>query len=407
MPQPPGASALVWLYMLLARGGFWRAQPRLDGAAPALSEWPAVVAVVPARNEADVVGRSLASVLQQDYPGAFSVILVDDDSSDGTAAVATATAAMHSQGGRLTVTPARPLPSGWAGKLWALSEGVERAAEIAPAAPYVWFTDADIEHDPASLRRLVAQAEQDDRDMVSVMVMLTCRGVWERLLIPPFVFFFQMLYPFAWANRPGHPTAAAAGGCIVLRRDALERAGGLASIRDALIDDCTLAARIKRAGRPAGGRIWIGLTRALHSIRPYDRLGDIWRMVARSAYAQLNHSPLLIIGALVGMVLTYVIPPALVLTAPWHGARLATALAGAAWLMMAVVVLPTLSLYRQSPAWAPVLPIAALLYCAMTVTSAVDYARGHGGRWKGRTEATAGRAGRPGPPQASSKSGKR
>ena len=245
-----GFSVVIWLYMLLARGGFWHAEPRLDGAPPSLSAWPAVVAVVPARDEADVVGQALASVLQQDYPGSLSVVLVDDDSSDATAHAATEAAAASGQGGRLTVMSARPLPSGWAGKPWALSEGVERAAEIAPAARYLWFTDADIEHDPASLRRLVAKAEQDDRDMVSVMVMLTCRGVWERLLIPPFVFFFQMLYPFDWANKPGRPTAAAAGGCIVLRRDALARAGGLASVRDALIDDCTLAARIKRTGRP-------------------------------------------------------------------------------------------------------------------------------------------------------------
>lgn len=398
-----GLSCLIWLYLLLARGGFWQAKPRLDGAdAGDVADWPTVVAIVPARDEAAVIGRALVSVLRQDYPGALSVILVDDHSSDDTASVARRAAVAAGSAGRLTILGARPLPPGWAGKPWALSEGIDSATSATPGARFFWLTDADIEHDSHSLRRLVAKAEQGDRDLVSVMVMLTCTSLWERLLIPPFVFFFQLLYPFPWANRPGHATAAAAGGCVLVRRAALEHAGGLASIRGALIDDCALAARIKKHGRPAGASIWLGLTDTLHSIRPYDGLGDIWRMVARTAYTQLRHSPLLLAGALAGMVVTYLVPPVITLTAPLHGSPSATILALTAWAMMSLALWPTLSLYRQPALMAPLLPLAAVVYCAMTVSSALAYARGRGGTWKGRAGASAGDPGRGDLPRASS-----
>jgi len=308
-------SLLIWVYLLTLRGGFWRSAERLDRPAPALDNWPPVTAVVPARNEADVIGDSLGSLLAQDYPGRLSVILVDDHSEDGTAAVAEAAAAASGQAGRFTLLRAAPLPQGWTGKLWALHQGSEAAA---PDSDYLWFSDADIRQPPDALRRLVAKAETEKRDLVSLMVALSCSGFWERLLIPPFIYFFQKLYPFAWVKDPKKATAAAAGGCVLIRRAALARIGGVAAIRHALIDDCTLAAAVKQSRPAESGGIWLGLATEARSIRPYSGLGVIWDMVARSAYNQLRHSPLLLAGTLVGMVLTYLVPPALVLGWPWH-----------------------------------------------------------------------------------------
>ncbi len=384
------ASVAIWLYLLLGRGRFWRAATPLDGPAPARRLWPAVAAIIPARDEAATIAPVVASVLAQDYPGPFAVLLVDDHSTDGTAALAARAADVA---GRLTVVAAAPLPAGWAGKVWALSEGVARAAAATPDARYLWFTDADIAHDPDTLRRLVAKAEAGDCDLVSLMVGLACRGFWDRLLIPPFVFFFRMLYPFAWVNDPRRGTAAAAGGCLLVRRDALDRAGGLAAIRGALIDDCALAARIAGDGRDGGGRLWLGLTDRSRSIRPYAGLAGIWRMVARSAYTQLNRSPLLLGGTLVGMALTYLAPPLAVLAYPLHGAVSAAVAGLVAWTLMAAAIAPTLRLYHQPAALGLALPAAALLYCAMTVDSALRHATGRGGRWKGRVQA----AGKPSP----------
>jgi hopene-associated glycosyltransferase HpnB len=382
-------SVAIWLVLLFARGGFWRMAERLDDQFPAGLAWPAVVAIVPARNEAEVIGRSIGSLLAQDYPGPFRIILVDDHSQDGTAAIAEAAAGARGRADRLAIVRSRALPEGWAGKVWALSEGLRHARDLAPEAPLVWFTDADIEHDPASLRRLVGKAEQEGRDLVSLMVLLSCEAPFERLLIPPFVFFFAMLYPFAWSNDPGRRTAAAAGGCVLLRREALDRAGGLKPISGAIIDDCALGRLIKRQGRPGGASTWLGLTRDLRSIRPYGGLDDIWSMVARSAYTQLGYSPVLLIGTLVGMVLTYLAGPLAFLSYPWHGSGFA-ALAGAvAWVLMSVAVTPTLRLYRQ-PLWlAPLLPVVALFYCAMTFSSAWAHYRGRGGAWKGRIQSSA------------------
>jgi hopene-associated glycosyltransferase HpnB len=382
-------SVAIWLVLLLARGGFWRMRERLDDRAPPLSAWPDVVAVVPARNEAEVIGRSIGSLLAQDYPGRFRIVLVDDHSQDGTAALAQAAADASGRAERLTIVRSRPLPGGWVGKVWALSEGLRHTREIVPDVPFVWFTDADIEHDPGSLRLLVGKAEREGRDLVSLMVLLSCDAPFERLLIPPFVFFFAMLYPFAWSNDPGRRTAAAAGGCVLLRRESIERAGGLEPIRGAIIDDCALGRLIKTEGRPGGTSTWLGLTRSLRSIRPYQGLDDIWSMVARSAYTQLGHSPVLLAGTLAGMVLTYLAGPLALLAYPWHESGLAALLGAVAWVLMGVAIVPTLRLYRQ-PLWlAPLLPVAALFYCAMTFSSALAHYRGRGGAWKGRVQNSA------------------
>ncbi len=382
-------SVAIWLVLLVARGGFWLMRERLDGRDPAPAAWPTVVAVVPARNEAEVIGRSVGSLVAQDYPGPFRIVLVDDHSQDDTASVAEEAARASGRAERLTIVRSRPLPQGWAGKVWALSEGVRHAGDLAPEAPFLWFTDADIEHDPSSLRLLVGKAEHEKRDLVSLMVLLSSEAFFERLLIPPFVFFFALLYPFAWSNDPGRRTAAAAGGCVLLRREALERAGGLAPIRGAIIDDCALGRLIKEGGRPGGASTWLGLTRNLRSIRPYEGLDDIWSMVARSAYTQLGYSPPLLAGTLLGMVLTYLAGPLALLLYPLHGSGFAALLGTAAWLLMSLAISPTLRLYRQPLWWAPLLPVAALFYCGMTFSSAFAHYRGRGGAWKGRVQAGA------------------
>ncbi len=374
-------SLTIWLGLLLFRDGFWRADQRLGTTSPEPRDWPGVAAVVPARNEVAVIGRSLAALLAQDYPGPFRVILVDDHSDDGTADAALEAAAEAPE--RLTLIRAGALPRGWTGKLWALSEGLDEVPRVAPEARYLWLCDADIEHDPANLRNLVAKAEGEALDLLSVMAMLSCKGFWERLLIPPFIYFFQKLYPFAAANDPAKATAAAAGGCVLLRRRALEDAGSLAAIRGALIDDCALARLIKRRG----GRIWLGLSHAVRSIRPYSGLREIWDMVARSAYTQLRRSPLLLLGTVAGMALTYVVPPAATVLALPLGAVWAGWLGLAAWAIMAVTLVPTLKFYRQPPWFAPALPMAAALYTAMTMDSAWRHWRGRGGAWKGRAQA--------------------
>lgn len=378
-------SLLIWIYLLAFRGDFWRSAERLDTATARHGSWPAVTIVVPARNEAEVISESLGALLEQDYAGPLSVILVDDHSEDGTAAAARAAAAASPQPERFRLLPAAALPAGWTGKLWALHQGVQQAS---PETAFFWFSDADIRHPPDALRRLVAKAEAENRDLVSLMVALTCESWWERLLIPPFIYFFQKLYPFAWANDPARATAAAAGGCMLLRREALERIGGLTAIRQALIDDCTLAGVVKATRPAAGGGIWIGLAAEARSIRPYGGLGAVWDMVARTAYNQLQHSPLLLAGTLAGMLLTYLAPPLLLLVWPWHGQDLPAVLGGLTWLLMALSLLPTLALYRRPPWLAPLLPLAAALYSAMTLDSAWRHWRGRGGQWKGRVQDT-------------------
>ena len=370
-----GAIALAaWVYLLVGRDFFWLARERDDAELPAdPAAWPDVVAVVPARNEADVIERSIGSLLAQDYPGALRVVLVDDASDDGTAARA---ATLPDANGRLTILTGRPLPPGWTGKLWAVSQGVGAAG----APTYLWITDADIAHDPQTLRRLVARAEAGGLALVSLMARLQT-GTWpERLLIPAFVFFFDMLYPFGFVNDPKNRMAAAAGGCMLVRREALGAAGGIASIRAEIIDDCALGVRLK-----AQGPIWLGLTRTSVSLRPYRTIGEIGRMVSRSAYAQLGYSPWLLAGTVVGMLLVYAAAPLLAAfadgAARWLGLT--------AWALMAASFQPLLRYYRLSPLWGLALPLIGAIYTAFTLQSALEVWRGRGGMWKGRPQAQA------------------
>jgi hopene-associated glycosyltransferase HpnB len=381
-----GALALfAWLYLLFLHGRFWRCSERLDPAAIRMpAHWPAVAAVVPARDEEETIEAVLESLLAQDYPGPLSITLVDDRSSDRTAALAAAVGARHAGRATLNILPGAPLPAGWAGKLWALKQGIDAATRLNPDTAFIFLSDADIAHDPATLRLLVGKALADNRDLVSLMARLNCTTGWERLLIPAFIFFFQKLYPFPRANDDASRTAAAAGGCVLVGRQALERIGGIAAIRGALIDDCALAGAIKASG----SGLWLGLAEGTRSLRVYRALGQIWMMVARSAFTQLRYSALLLLGTLLGMVLIYLVPPLLLLTLPLHGNAAAATLGGLAWVLMAVAYLPTLRYHRQPPARRLVLalslPLAALLYLAMTVDSARRHWWGRGSRWKGR-----------------------
>jgi hopene-associated glycosyltransferase HpnB len=365
----------VWVYLLLARGAFWRCAERDDWVSASLAAWPRVAAVVPARNEAECIGASIGSLLAQDYPGAWTVILVDDDSDDGTAGIARGAG---KAGERLRVVTSRGLPAGWTGKLWAVKQGIDAAAALPQPPDYLLLTDADIVHGGDSVTRLVAHAEANRLVLTSLMVKLRCESFAERANIPAFIFFFQMLYPFSWVNRPQSKVAAAAGGCMLVRADVLRQAGGIEVIRGALIDDCALATAMK-----AHGAIWLGLTQRVHSIRPYPALGDIRRMVARSAYAQLRYSPLLLAGTVAGMVLTYLAPPLLAI----FGSGTAQILGLATWVLMFIAYQPTLRFYRLSPLWGIALPAIALQYLLFTLDSAYQYVRGRGGSWKGRVQA--------------------
>jgi hopene-associated glycosyltransferase HpnB len=374
-----GLPLAIWSYLIAFHGGFWLAAERDDRDQPTdPSRWPAVTAVVPARDEADVIARSIGSLLAQDYPGPFRVVLVDDSSSDGTARIAEG---LGNQGA-LTVLNGAPLAPGWTGKLWAMSQGIEAATTGDASPKYLLLTDADIAHTPDNLRRLVARAEANNLALTSLMARLSCANAAERLLIPAFVYFFAMVYPFAKVNSAGSRTAGAAGGIMLARADALAAAGGIAAIRTALIDDCTLGALMK-----GQGPIWLGLTDRAESIRPYGSVGEIGRMISRSAYAQLNYSPLILIGAVLGMVVTYLAAPLVAIFAPnpWRWAGVA------AWLLMALSFQPTLRFYRRSPLWGLALPAIGALYTWFTVQSAIDVWRGRGGAWKGRAQALAGR----------------
>lgn len=378
-----GLALAAWVYLLLFHGRYWHADARLDRHAGLAPEWPPVVAVVPARNEREVIGAAVRTLIAQDYPGRFDVIVVDDHSDDGTADGAREAAAALGGDERLAVVGAPALPEGWMGKLWAVNHGLDVAKERVGDARYVLLTDADIAHAPDALRHLVAKAETEGRDLVSLMVVLTSAGPWAALLLPAFVYFFQMLYPFPRVNDPKRKTAAAAGGCMLVRRDALAEAGGIAAIRGALIDDCALARQIKHRGE---GRhpIWLGLAEDSHSIRPYEGLRGIWDMVARSAYTQLRHSRLMLTGTVLGMLLLYLLPPVAFLWGLLSGSAVYALLGGVAWALMAASFVPTVRLYRR-PLWvALLLPAAGVIYTAMTVDSALRHWRGEGGKWKGR-----------------------
>jgi hopene-associated glycosyltransferase HpnB len=378
-------SLAIWLFLLLFWGQFWRADRRLEQQEKKLEFYPSVCAVIPARNEADLLPTALRSLLTQDYPGIFSVVLVDDRSTDGTAKVAREIAEQLTQTEKLTVISGEPLPTGWTGKLWAMEQGIRYASQKTP--DYFLLTDADIEHDNQNLCSLVTKAERDNLDLVSLMVLLRCQSFWEKLLIPAFVFFFQKLYPFPWVNNPHKKTAAAAGGCILLRRQALERIGGIEVVRQALIDDCALAQAIKQSSTHKDNQltsIWLGLTESTRSLRPYDSLTTIWDMVARTAYSQLNYSPWLLLGTVLAMSLVYLAAPFSLLigllTANW----LLTSIALLTWLLMSLAYLPTVRLYQISPLWAVGLPAIAFLYTLMTIDSALRSWQGRGGAWKGR-----------------------
>lgn len=384
-------SFAVWLYLAVARGTFWRLL-KFDGdtavhEAPTI--WPSVVAVVPARNEAATIAHVLASLLKQNYAGEFSVILVDDHSEDATTQIARQAASELSAGSRIRIHGASSLPAGWTGKLWALNEGVSQAtasassdrrgaASLRPslAPSYYWFTDADIVHAPDTLQRLVARAERDHLDLASLMVLLQAKTLPERALIPAFLFFFLKLYPPRWIADPKARTAGAAGGCILLRSEALQRVGGFAAIRHEVIDDCALARAVKRTD----GKIWMGLTRASVSLRAYTTFHEIRDLIARTAFTQLSYSPLLLLGTLLAMFLTYLAPIALL----FAHEPVPQILGASAWLLMSLLYLPTIRFYRLSPAWAATLPLTALFYSYATLLSAVRYYLGHGARWKGR-----------------------
>jgi hopene-associated glycosyltransferase HpnB len=367
----------IWVYLLTGRGGFWLGRERDDATGTGEGPWPAIVAVIPARDEAESVGRTITSLLQRDYPGEFSILLVDDQSRDGTTEIARAAAASLGEAARLTVESGRQLPAGWTGKLWAQQQGVEAALALSPPPDYLLLTDADIVYTPQALKALTMRARRGGYVLTSLMAKLRCTTLAERFFIPAFIFFFQMLYPFAWANDPRRGTAAAAGGCMLVRRDALVQAGGMAAIRDALIDDCTLAKKLK-----AHGPIWIGLTQNVSSIRGYPALADIRHMVSRTAYAQLCYSPLMLAGTVIGLSLTFIAPVVLALFAT--GA--ARFLGLAAWLLMALALQPTLRFYRVSPLWGLALPAIAAIYMAFTVDSAYQHWRGRSGMWKGRAQ---------------------
>jgi hopene-associated glycosyltransferase HpnB len=358
-----GLALAVWLYLLAARGRFWQAGPELAPGRP--REARSVAVVVPARDEAGVIEASLHSLLAQDYAGPFRVILVDDGSSDGTGDIARAIG-----DARLTVVQGEAPPVGWSGKLWAIAQGLAQADD-----DLVLLTDADIVHDKLHVATLVAQLERSGCDMVSEMVALSCASLAERALVPAFVYFFQLLYPFAWVNDPMRATAAAAGGTILVRRAALERIGGVAALRDALIDDVALARLVKR-----GGRIWLGHAGLARSVRAYPAFGDIFRMIERTAYVQLRFSPVLLVGTVVAMAVTFLVPPIAALFA--HGA--ARWLGWIAWVAMASSYVPILRRYRRSLLWAPLLPLVAAFFLAATLVSAADHHLGRGVVWKRR-----------------------
>jgi hopene-associated glycosyltransferase HpnB len=367
---------LIWSYLLLARGGFWRVAPHLAPVAANTQITKKVVVVIPARDEAAVIGTAIGSLLRQRFSGSIHVILVDDGSTDGTGDIAAQAAATAGQPSHLSVLPGTALPPGWTGKLWAMCQGTDAALALAP--DYLLFTDADIEHEPDSVASLVTIAESQRRDLVSYMVKLATATFPERCLIPAFVFFFFKLYPPAWVASSPSRTAAAAGGCVLIRPQALSWAGGLGAIRHEIIDDCALARVVKRSG----GRIWLGLTPGTRSLRSYGTFAEIGSMISRTAFNQLQHSYPLLAGALLGLTITYVLPPLLLFTSD----PISQSLGAVAWGLMAIAYLPMVRFYGLNPLWSLCLPAIALFYVGATLHSAVQYSLGRGGKWKGRIQ---------------------
>jgi|SRR6185437_4279272 len=374
-----GVALAIWIYLMFARGRFWLCSMRDNLVAPP-ADWPRVIAIVPARNEAACIGANLRSLAWQDYAGTFSIIVVDDDSNDGTAVEASRVAAEAPPERRITVTTSSGLPSGWTGKMWALKCGIGAAEAQQTPPDYLLLTDADIVHAPDSLTALVARAADGQFLLTSLMAKLRCKSLAERSHVPAFVYFFQMLFPFSWVGRSDLPVAAAAGGCMLVRADKLRDSGGIDGVRNALIDDCALARQLK-----ARGPIWLGLTERVRSIRPYEKFSDVRQMISRSAYAQLGFSPLLLAAAVAGMALIFLAPPLLALFTHCLGRWMGIA----AWLAMAVSFQPMLRFYRLSPLWGVALPAVALLYTIYTLDSALQHARRRGGTWKGRVHVNA------------------
>jgi hopene-associated glycosyltransferase HpnB len=369
----------IWIYLFLGRGNFWLLREDQTESKP-LDHWPRVVSIIPARNEAETIARALASLAKQEYPGEFSILVVDDHSDDGTPGLALEAAKETGAAGRIRIHLSADLPPGWTGKLWAMNEGVRTAAEQTP--DFFWFTDADIEQAPDALRRLVSRAEKDSLELASLMVLLQAKTFPERLLVPPFLYFFLMLYPPRWIADPGARTAGAAGGCILLRRAALERIGGFAAIRTEVIDDCTLARAVKKSG----GKIWMGLTRSSVSLRGYGSFAEIRDLIARTAFTQLRYSLVLLAATLTGLFVTYLLAWILFFATeggPWLLVDTAIAL-------MTATFLVTVRYYNLSWVWAFTLPIAAVFYGYATCVSAVRYSLGRGGQWKGRAQAQRG-----------------
>jgi len=362
-------SFLAWCYLICFRGWFWHSRPDLADRKPTAS--PRVAILVPARNEEASLRQALTSLLAQQYEGEMSIYLVNDNSTDATGAIAAELAASNA---RLQVIAGQPLPDGWSGKLWALHQGIQQASLQKPA--FFLLTDADIVHEPDHLARLVAKAESGNRDLVSCMVQLHCKTTPEKLLIPAFIFFFQMLYPFRWVNDDARRTAGAAGGTILVARPALEHCGGVEAIRHHLIDDCALAAAVQSVG----GRIWLGHTDRARSLRIYKRSSEIWDMIARTAFVQLNHSLILLTLCTVGMAMLYLLPPVLAIAS--HGVT--RGIAFETWLLMAVAYQPSLSRYGLARWWSLLLPFVALYYMAATLDSALRHFTGQGGGWKNR-----------------------
>jgi len=367
-------TSITWSYLVLARGAFWHLKNDTVDATDNAELSTCIAAVVPARNEAEFIGPVITSLLGQSR--AMCVFLVDDESTDGTADVARRAAEKAGRAAALIVIQSQPLPAGWTGKLWAMRQGIERARALNPQ--WLMLGDADVIHDAETVANLTGIASQGHYDLVSFMVKLHCESLAERLLIPAFVYFFFMLYPPAWTRDPRHSTAGAAGGCMLVRSEALERAGGLGAIRGALIDDCSLARLLKQHG----GRLWLGLTEHSHSLRRYQTFAEVERMVSRTAFNQLNHSWLLLLGTVAGMVITYLLPPLLLLSSN----KVALVLSAAAWAAMTITYSTMVRYYRLNPAWALSLPLGALFYLGATVHSALKYWSGSGGDWKGRAQ---------------------
>jgi hopene-associated glycosyltransferase HpnB len=365
---------LAWLGVLVAPHQAHRLREWLDADAEAPDDLSAVTVLIPARDEADVIGRTVTALAAQGQ--GLAAIVVDDQSGDGTAAAAISAAAVDPAALALRVLRGEPLPPGWAGKLWALEQGQKLVDR-----PFVLLLDADIELAPQFVPTLLREAQRRSASLVSIMAELHCVGFWERLLTPAFVFFFKLLYPFAWSNDPRRRTAAAAGGCMLVRTDALRAIGGFAAIRGALIDDCTLAAALKRAAPP----IWLGVSRSVRSLRAYPALGDFWAMVSRSAFTQLNYSSALLLLTSVLMLVVLLAPVAAVVAALPGGGATPALVGAAAWLAMSAAYLPAVRFYRLSPPWALTLPLAAALFLAMTWTSAFGYWRGSHASWKNRS----------------------